>query len=534
MLNKLFGFIGWLGTLLVLAAVVVRFTMPGREQVWYGLVIAGLVCAVLYMTSQWREFAGMFAGRQARYGTLASASVVIVLGLLIGVNYIGTRQNKRWDLTSSGEFTLSPQTVKVLQSLDKPVKALVFEKETDFDRFRSRFNEYEYYSKQFSAEYIDPDKTPTRARQYQVTAYGTIILEYEGRTERVSSEREQDLTNALIKVVEGRSKKVYFIQGHGEKDTVSGERNGYNAIAQALNTQNFVAEKLVLAQQTSVPEDATLIVFAGPKGDLLAPEVSAVGTYLKKGGKVLFMLDPPEETGQARMPNLLAFLKEWDIEVGDNVVVDASGMGQLIGTDASIPVAASYPTHPITDNFNVLTAFPLARAVSPISGGAGGRYAQTFVETSPQSWAEVDITGLMKTGKVAMSEADGDKRGPISIGATVSVPADAAAGEKKGDGAESKDETPEAPKPESRLVVIGDSDFATNSFLGVQGNRDLFVNTVNWLAQQENLIAIAPRNPEDRRLTLTSDQQNRIFLLSVFLIPGLVLGTGIYTWWRRR
>jgi ABC-type uncharacterized transport system involved in gliding motility auxiliary subunit len=471
----------------------------------------------------------MFGGRSARYGTLASASILIVVALIAGINYIAARQNKRWDLTSSKQYTLSEQTQKVLRSLQKPVNVKVFEKENEFDRFRGRLAEYEYVTDKLKTEYIDPDKKPAMAKQYQIQSYGTVVFEYDTRLERVTSDSEQELTNALIKAVEGKQKKVYFAQGHGEKDTASAERDGYNAIAGALPSQNFGIDKLVLAQNTAVPDDASVVVFAGPKVDLLQPEVDALRAYLKKGGKLLFLLDPPQTAEAPPLTNVLALLKEWGIDVGTDVVVDVSGMGQLIGTDATVPLAASYPSHPIVQNFGLLTAYPLSRSIAPVSGGSNGKFAQTFIETSPRSWAEKDIKGLLTTGKVAMDEASGDKKGPISIGTAVSAAADEAP-KPEGDAAAKSD----APKPESRIVAIGDSDFGANNFLGVQGNRDIFFNTLNWLAQQENLIAIAPKNQEDRRLTLTATQQQNLFYLSVLLIPGMILAAGVYSWWQRR
>ncbi len=202
-------------------------------------------------------------------------------------------------------------------------------------------------------------------------------------------------------------------------------------------------------------------------------------------------------------------------------------MGRLIGTDASVPVAANYPSHAITQRFSLLTAYPLAREASPISGGVNGRIAQPFVETSPRSWAEADIKGLLTSGQVSLDENKGDKKGPITIGSAVSAPLANAPAPKPGD-------DPNAPKPETRVVVLGDSDFASNGVLGIQGNRDLFMNIIGWLSQQENLISIRPKEPDDRRITMTSTVQTNIQLLALLVIPGVVFASGVYTWWRRR
>jgi ABC-type uncharacterized transport system involved in gliding motility auxiliary subunit len=205
---------------------------------------------LVYIAGQWRELVGGFSTRQARYGALASLSVLVVLGILVAVNYIGARQNKRWDLTANKAFSLSDQSRSVLTGLDAPLQIRVFAQEPDFPRYRDRLAEYEYTSSQVSTEYVDPDKRPTVARENQVQQYGTIVFSYKGRSERVVSPptqnvSEQDLTNGIIKVVTGQQKKVYFVQGHGEHDTASSERDGYNAIAGALGSENYTVDKLV-------------------------------------------------------------------------------------------------------------------------------------------------------------------------------------------------------------------------------------------------------------------------------------------------
>jgi ABC-type uncharacterized transport system involved in gliding motility auxiliary subunit len=525
MVNKILSLVGWVGTAMVFVAVAIRFGLPAKEQYAYYLAWAGLICVLAYTLGQWREIVKVFARRQTRYGTLAATSVLAVLGILIAINYIGARQNKRWDLTANKQFSLSDQSKNVIVKLDAPLQILVFDKETEFPRFQDKLKEYQYLSKQVTAEYIDVDKKPAAARQNQISQYGTIVLNYKGRTERVTADNEQDITNGIIKVVSGQQKKLYFTQGHGERDTTSADRDGYNAIAAALGRENYGVDKLVLAQQGAVPADATMVIIAGPKTDFFAPETEALKKYLEASGKVMVEIDPPDKADSAPLANLIALAHDWGVQVGNDVVVDVSGMGRLIGTDASVPVAANYPPHPITQRFSLLTAFPLARSASPVTGGVNGHTAQTFVESSPRSWAESDIKSLLASGEVSLDESKGDKKGPVSIGSAVSASSTAAP--KPGD-------PPDAPKPETRVVVIGDSDFAANSGLGIQGNRDLFMNIVGWLSQQENLISIRPKEPDDRRITLTATNQANIQWLSLLIIPASIFGMGVYTWWRRR
>ena len=550
MLNRILDFLGWIGSILVFAAVLAWLVSPELESLRRTLALAGLACIVLYGAGHWRQVRRAFGRRQTRYGALAGTSILLVAAIVVGLNYVLARQNLRWDLTAGQQYSLSDQTRRVLDALAAPVRILVFAREPDFPRYRDRLDEYAYRSGRVTVEYIDADGQPMLARQYEVQTYGTIVFEYEGRVERVESDAEQDLTNALIRVVEGAEQTVYFLEGHGEKAHADTGRDGYGTVSAALALDNFGVESLVLAQAGAVPDDATVVVAAGPQTDLLPGETDALGAWLDRGGKLLLLLDPPVTGDEPAPEGLLGLVREWGVELGADVVVDASGVGQLFGADASVPVAASYPFHPITERFNLLTAYPLARSVSAVSGGPDGRIAQPFIETGPQSWQEADIDSLA-TGQVELDEEAGDRPGPVTIGMAVSAPApvpddagDGGNGEESGgdDGAGADDEAdggPEPgggddPAPETRLAVIGDSDFASNAVVGIQGNRDLFLNTVNWLARQEGLISIRAREPEDRRLTLTAAAQRRVFWLSVLLLPAAILGVGVYTWLSRR
>ena len=527
MMNRILSLIGWLGTAMVFVAVAIRFGYPAKEQWAFYLAWGGLVCVLAYTLGQWREIAKVFSRRQARYGTLMGVSILVVLAILVAINYIGSKQNKRWDLTANKQFSLSDQSRNVAAKLDSPLQVQVYAQEPQFPRFQEKMKEYEYASSKISTEYIDPEKKPSVAKQNNIDRMPTIVFNYKGRSERVNADAEQDLTNAIIKVVSGQQRKVYFTQGHGEKDTTSSERDGYNTIASALGRENYAVEKLTIAQQGSVPDDASVVVVAGPKTDFFAPEMEALKKYLDKQGKLLLELDPPDKLDSPPLTNLIALAHDWGIQAGNNVVVDVSGMGRLIGTDASVPVVAPpYPSHAIAQRLSLLTAFPLAREASPVSGGVNGHVAQTFIETGPRSWAETDLKSLMTTGAVSLDEAKGDKKGPVPLGSAVSASAAPATPPKPGEA--------DAPKPETRVAVIGDSDFAANGTLGVPGNRDLFMNTIGWLSQQDNLISIRPKDADDRRITLTATQESNIFWLSLLIIPGFVFGAGVMTWFKRR
>jgi gliding motility-associatede transport system auxiliary component len=547
MLKRILGLLGWLGVALVFAAVAINWVPQLQQFLLYSskLAIAGLVCTLLYILSQWREIGQSFSGRQARFGTLAAASVLVVIGILAAINYISTRHNKRWDLTAAKQFTLSDQTTKVLAGLNKPLRVIVFAPMDGFERWRERLDEYASLSKNFQVEYVDPEKKPAIARPYEpLVAGGTVVFDYSGRVERVNSDSEQALTNALIKVTHGQQNKVYFVQGHDERSPDVSDPAGYAGVVQFLTATSFAHDNIVLSQVRAIPQDATILLVAGPKSDFFPSEIDLLKTYLAKGGKILFLLDPRDKADSPALTNLTALLKDWGIGVDDDVVInvpsdvvvkegestDIGELSALPNTDGTFVLAAKYLGHPLTQGLGRVTVvLRLARSIAALTDNTTGHVAQNLIETTASSWGETDIKRLA-TGQVAREPGKGDKNGPLSLAAAVSAPATDTAPAKPDAPAGNTDN----PKRESRIAVIGDSDFASNGLLGAGRNTDLFMNAVNWLAQQEDLIAIRPRDPEDRRITLTAQQQQRIFFLTVLVVPGLILLAGVQTWWRRR
>ena len=521
-MKRLVGLLGWIGVALVVASLVVRATQPEHQLLSRQLAYGGLVVTILYALTQWRDIARSLSGRNVKYGSVAAVGVIVMLGVLVAVNWIASRQNKRWDLTETSQFSLSEQTRQILTELDQPVRIQVFYTETA-QPYRDRLTEYSYISNKVSVEYVDADRNPLEAQNAEIETVPTLIIDYAGRTERATSAEEQAVTNALKKLIEGKAKKLYFVQGHGEHDPTASTAEGYSAVADALKNDNFEVANLTLAQAGSVPDDASVVVVAGPRTDLLAGEADALRAFLKRGGKVHLMIDPPDKGASLELPNVLALAREWGMELGNNLVVDASGIGRMLGTDASVPVAMPVQ-HPITNNFRVMTAFPLARSVTPIEGGSGGHTAQKIIETSPQSWGETDIAGLYATGQPEPNTDRGDQTGPLSLAAAASAAAPDAPAPAE----------PDAPKPETRVVVVGDSDFASNRYIGLQGNRELFLNMSNWLAQQEDLIAIRPRDPQSRPIEMTADQGLMVYWFTMGILPLLFFLNGVRVWWKRR
>jgi ABC-type uncharacterized transport system involved in gliding motility auxiliary subunit len=525
-------------------------TLPG-EPIWW--LLAGLALIAVHAVLRWDDLAGAVGGRQLRHGGNALVLTVLVLGILGAVNFLAQRYNERLDLTENQRHSLSDQTRKVVSGMSEDVTITYFGRPEDLARGRVRLEQYEALSRRLKVVYLDPLADPVQARGYEARPpWPQIFVERGDKRERLTNDSEQDLTNALIKVFRDEQKVVCFVEGEGERDTDDRGDLGLSAAKAALETSQYAVRKLLLLREQKVPADCAVAVVAGPQNDLLPPSIDALRSFVAGGGSLLAMVEPPFEQAQ---PNLDGLLESWGLEAGKDVVIDVSGVGQLFGAGELTPIAIQYPYHEITKDFRVMSAFNTARRMAAAETSPEGVVTQNLVETSPQAWAETD---LALTPPVEPQEGV-DTMGPVSLGALATTPvtapgadteaadsegqetpaADAAAADAEPGAAEAEStEAPAAdptPDPrEGRVVAFGDVDFASNQFLGFQGNQDLFLNSVAWLAEDADLISIRPREPDDQRLFLTQLEQQNLTLLALLLIPGLFVVGGIATWWSRR
>lgn len=520
-MKTLLNVLSYVGIVLVFGALIVRFTRPEWDQYAIWATWSGLALVVLYTLGQWREIKGYFGHRSARYGAMATVSVIVMLGILVAVNYLSNRRNVRWDLTANQFNSLSEQTQNVLSNLAAPLTLTVFDQRPGFDRYREHLNQYREASRQVTVEYVDAQQDPVRARKYEVQAVPTLVVEYKDKTEKVITIDERGVTGAIIRVVTGEQRKMYFVQGHGEKDPTDTEDGGYADVVQYLTADNIAVEPLPLAQKPEIPADATVVAIAGPTADYLDQEIGALRKYLSGGGRLLMMLDPVVGEQEQPTPKLVDLAREWGADFGNNVVLDLTGRAQ---SPMVVVAAPPYPAHAITERYRYLTVFPLARSVRGTTPPPDGRTVEPFAQTSEAGWAETDIAAL-RTGKgeLAMNADKGDISGPVQLAIAVSTPAPP---ENPTEGA------PPTP-PQSRMVFIGDSDFPSNAVAGNGGNADLFVNTVNWLTAQEDLIGIRARQPGDSRLSITQTEARGVVIFAA-AVPLLVFGAGILAWRRRR
>ena len=506
-----------LGTALAIHAILLE------TVVWTVVLAVAGAAATLAGAAQLRgELAGLVRRRR---GEIALSTLGVV-GILLALAYLSLRYPVRFDLTTTGRYSLSPATVTMLERLRKPVHIVFFHDPL----MRETVELYELIAHQtprVSVEFYDPMINPAQARLYGVNFAGTAVMESEGRRLQVNSPTETDIANGILRVSQSATQLVCFLDGHGEPDPFSleshdhmegapghshglgvkyvlHERHGMAKARHALETLNYKVEKVLLLQRARGLAGCALLVVAGPKVALLPREVEAVREYLAGGGHALFMLDPFVTTG------LEGVIREYGIVLDDDIVIDEASH---FWADVSAPAVSDYNRHQITRDLP-LTFFPGARSLSPTPQRVPGTSVVPLVNSSKNSW------GQANPERVAFVEGR-DVRGPATLMVVALRRRVDAEGAPAEDG------------PRSRIAVVGDSDFATNSFFHIMGNGSLFVNTVSYLAAQENLIGLQPRTADLPRMNLTNRQMKGTFFLSVVLVPALLAMVGTAVWWKQ-
>ncbi|MBI2568447.1 MAG: GldG family protein [Candidatus Schekmanbacteria bacterium] len=525
-------FMSILDILWVVAVVggLLAYSYEGVWHTWIKVLLGvGGALFLVFLVTHRSGIGDLLASRSTRYGTNMAIVIAAFLFALIVLNYLGDRHSKRVDMTKEGIYTLSDQTTKVLAQLAKPVQVVAFFQKLDEGGKRQAedlLQEYKHYAKDFSVEFVDPMVHPERAQQLEVTQLGTIVLSMDGQKQTVTRVEEQELTGALMKLLRPQKQKIYFLTGHGEKDAKGFDQKGLSKIKDALEKENYAVEDLVLArQEAGVPADAAVVVIAGPEKAFFENEVKSLEAYLDGGGRALIMLDPNPFYG---MEELLA---KWGITVNDDMLIDVSPVGRLVGYGPTVPLVNSYEYHDITKDFRLMTFFPLARSIEKAEKTPAGVTVTTILKTSEQAWAESDRQAL--AANQAKFDEGADRAGPLGIVTVATKDVGAKTAETK-DEAAPGDQPEEAAKKVTRLVVAGDSDFASNVAFDQAGNSDLALNAINWLAGEDALISIRPKEHTDPRVTLTENQIRNIFWLTVILSPLAIVIIGISVWVRRR
>jgi ABC-type uncharacterized transport system involved in gliding motility auxiliary subunit len=527
-MNKLLQKLDTIGLLLLVAAALYYSVNNVWDRYAIGLALLGVLSVVVGLIANYKQIMLTLGKRSTKYFSNYVVSVALVLGLVAGLNFLGQRHSKRFDLTGTGRYSLAPQTKQLLSKLNSDLEIKAFFPGGDYPPLKELLTEYRGISHNLRYEFIDPDKHPDVAKQYGVTTYGTyanpftgsslkfgtVVVSYSGRSEKIEKRseevKEEDLTNTIVRVERTESKTVYFVQGHGEKDLSDSQRGGYADVKKGLEKEGFKVETLNLASEAKVPADAKVVVLAGPKTEPFPKELDYLNDFLNHGGGLLVMVDPPPAV------SLASFLKGWQVTPDNDIILDVSGAGRLMGAGPEIPLVFQYEPHEITERFKgQMTFFPMARSIEPAKEAVSGVTVTTLYKSNEHSWGETDLKNPDAT-----FDEKADLKGPVPMAVAVSKQI-SPAGEN-------------GPAVNARMVVVGNSEFAAVPYFGAQGNGDLFLNMVSWLAQDVDMISIRPKAPEDRKVIMTESQLRMLQLFTLVFLPAAVLVGGIVVWTRRR
>ncbi|MEI6221668.1 MAG: GldG family protein [bacterium] len=457
--------------------------------------------------------AGFFGLRQTRHGINFGILLIGVFGIIVVVNVIASKKVIQFDMTAKKNYSLSDKTVQVLtQRLkDQDVKILGFFATSDETGGKQTTKElitsYRRYDDRISIDFIDPELDPIKANKFNIDRFGEVVISIGDKNETVTTLNEETVTNALIKLTTTTSKKICFVSGHGEFSL----ENEYQSAKTALESDNYTTESIILLGKSAVPTDCNALIISSGKTEPSKEETLLIQTYLNGNGKAMFLLDALEKNAYGTL------LAEWGITVGNDVVLD---LGQAVGS-AFTPIFMTYSSNQIvaklTNNPIVLHT---ARSVDQAETPPTGISAEWLVKSSSKSWAETDLSDKGLENPVFDDKVD--KKGPISVAvaASGSKTQAAATGQKK---------------EETRIVVVGDTHFLSKEVLGqVAGNKDFFLNSINWIAEQEDLISISPKDAQTDPIVLSTNQKNIILFISIIFIPLIVIIFGIGIWVKRR
>ncbi len=505
--NHLINFLPSVALVLLALALVARWLSFGPDTLAYVLAGLGVAVLLLYAAFSWQTLLAVLRGRQLRYGSNALLLVVAVLGILVLVNYLANRHNKTFDLTANKQYTLSNETVKILHDLKEPVKVMAFFLPTDSRQqdASQMLQRYAAESKYFTYEVVDAEKDRAKVLQYKITSPGVLLFIRGDRRQETYGIDEQSLTSTLLKVIRNKPKTVYFITGHGERDPGQFHNSGYSSIKTAMDHDFFKVKKLDLATiTTTVPADANVLVLAAPQKPLAKKEIKVLFSYLNKGGKVMILSDNGLDFSAMRTQ-----LQEWGAYPRADLLIDPRS--SFFG-DITTPLISSYHYSEITKDLNgVRTIFPGACSIEMGKQSPKGKSVLSLFESSNDSWGETDWKNATKV----KFDSGKDMKGPLTLAVSVSDMTN-----------------------KGRLVVFADSDFVSNGLLSrVQGtgNATLFMNALNWLAEDEQLISVPPKPPASHPINpLTAGQRSLIYYSTVVFLPLLLLIVGLYIWWQHR
>ncbi|OOZ36774.1 GldG family protein [Solemya velesiana gill symbiont] len=439
--------------------------------------------------------------KQRLESTFFHLLLVIAIGLL---GWLTQRYALVSDWTESGRNSLHPVSQQLLTRLDAPLKITSFAPKNSAlrDPIKDIVARYRRFRPDIEFKFVNPAMQPQLTRELGIQVSGELILEYKGRRENLRNLEEEGISNAIQRLIQQGDKWIVFIIGHGER-RLDGKANfNLGDFGDELKRKGYHLQDLDLAKHLQIPINTGLLVIAGPQNDYLPGETNLVADYLETGGNLLWLSDPGKNSG------LTSLSKKLGIEILPGTIVDPNAEGLGLKSPA-ITLATQYPKHPAVANFKAITIYPYAAALQATDSEAGGWLRTPLLNTLPRTWNETSPT----KGEVTHNPEQGEQAGPLTIGYAL---------------------TRNHEKGEQRIVLIGDGDFLSNTYLANGGNQDLGLNLVRWLSEDDQLLDIPARTGRDLNIELTPTTGAIIGFGFLLVIPLGLLSTGMLIWWRRR
>jgi len=495
---------------LVLLASAVVTLLLGDARLLAGKLILGLVLAAAGALLAGRAgLSRLTSGRGARYAGVTVLAGILLASTLGVATWMAQRRPLAIDATRQRIHTLAPDTIGTLASLPAEVEVLAFFRADDagFAPAQEILRRYAERSPRFRFQMVDPYASPELVRRHGISDSGPrVVVALGPETVKLRELSEESLTNALVRVSHPVRQRIYFTQGHGESSPADASRLGWSLAARALEKENLELAPLRLLTAGEIPPDAAAVLVVGPRKAFLDGEVAALRAFAARGGHLGIFLEPESEAG------LDPLLSDLAIEAGNDMVVDPNPLSRLAGATPVMPVLRPSTAHPVSEPLaEVGVVFPTARSLVGLHGASVR--AVPLALTSESAWAENDIRTIF-AGTARLDE--GEKVGPIPLAMAV------------------RWTVPGSPPRELRAVVAGDSDFFSNGYLQLLGNRDLFLSMASWLAERDDRLVIRPRAREGSRLTLTEAQVGMLKFLAIDVLPLLLLLGGLVMWLSRR
>ena len=505
-LTRLFPFLGIVGGVMTVLGLLLPLIVPRIEAIGAIVAVLGLLCLGIYVFAHFTSFQTFSSRRSTRLGVTSLFGFILATAIVVIVNFLAARHAPQWDLSETQHFTLASQTYQVLRELPRNVAVKVFAHQGSpaFRSFRDLLRTYAAESSKLSVEFVDPDRQPDLARTYGITRIDTAVLESDDQKIYVNKSSEAEMTNALLRVTRDIKKHLVFLAGHGERSVLDQEPPGFARARNLLIKQGYQVDTLTLSGEHDLPGNTAVLVVPSPQQPIPQEVEIRMTRFIKNGGRMLLLADPQETEVLDR------FVAQWGLSLGSGIVVDERDrLGR--GSPTALLIR-TFTTHDITEGFTVPILFPVSRYIDFQPGQAPEWGFVSLAQSSPDSWAESNLTDT-----VPKLDPDIDLKGPFTIAGSL---------------------TPKSPSVDPQqdpaIVIVGNSSFASNAYLNYPGNTDFFLKTIAWLAKENQLVSIPPRQEAFRPFVPNPSQEQALLFFQVLFLPGLTLFLGYSVWQRRR